>query len=275
MSIVDEPCENGYDSNGISMITLSDFKFGVFPPTAQAVAGGCEVLRNVEYQKTHALIFIEKIKLCRIMQYSGLSNDITDLIRGSDGPDSRLYSASKSNTGELEHLKRWSSRLPTSVRHQYPLKLSLSQWEKSIYLHRTWLRLLSLGLVHMAHREQSQLMEDGVMDTPGLHGHCDVMNQVVLDISNIFEEVHSLGLSSSLPHPAVALLLLVLAFHQRAVDTGTPSAQMSSSLKLHHSWNVLNEIRERSDLARHVTELLAEKPATDIWERLSSALLPS
>lgn len=52
MSIVDEPCENGYDNNGIFMTTLSGLKFGVLPPTAQAVAGGCEVLRNVEYQKT-------------------------------------------------------------------------------------------------------------------------------------------------------------------------------------------------------------------------------
>ncbi|KAL4897845.1 hypothetical protein BDV59DRAFT_190652 [Aspergillus ambiguus] len=271
MSIANDVPENGPDSTAISMVTLNDFRFGVFPPAARAVAGDCEVLRSVECQKTQALLFIEKTRLCCVSQFSTLSNQVKDLFHGSTVPDSRVCQPALSNT--TVRLNEWTSRLPTAVRYQYPLKLSLSPWEKSIYLHRTWLRLLFIGLAYVAHREQSQMSGDALLEPAFLEGQLETSSRYLLDISNIFEEVHSLGLSSNLPSPAVALLLLVLTLHRRAVDTGTPATQTTASLKLRQCWNILNEMREPSEIAKVVTEILTENPAADIWEKLSSELL--
>lgn len=99
------------------------------------------------------------------------------------------------------------------------------------------------------------------------------MNQRLLDMTDPCVEIDSLGLSSQLPSPSTALLILLLTFHRRKIDTGTPQTQAMSARKLHQCWNVLHQQCETSELASRMISLVNEDGCTVAWERLSSAFL--
>lgn len=257
------------------IVTLNDFQFGVYSPEARAIVDDCEVLRTIEYQKSQALVFIEKTKLCRLAQFSRVSNQVSKLVHGTDSPETKVSSKRNSlHPDEAGDLHRWLSQLPSNARHQYPLALTPTEWERSIHLHRTWLRLLYLGSAYAACCDEFRAAGNPFLD-PMMCPRSEPMNQYLLDITDLFDEIDSLGLTKHLPSPSTALLILVLTFHWRLVDTGTPLEQAASARTLHKCWNMMHKLQETSKLGVRMIALVRDTVCTDIWERLSSKLLSS
>lgn len=276
--------EEASDNNG--MVTLDHFRFGVFSPEARrVVADDCEVLRIVEYQKAQALVFIEKTRLCRLSQFSSFSSEVARLVLGRAIPDTKVCtkddddndsSLQISPSKEKDELQEWLEQLPSAVRHQYPVVLTPTTWQRSIYLHRIWLKLLYIGSSYYAvncngsHnlnlRRGSSLTSSGSRDR-------DLLTSYLCEVTELVDEVETLDLAQNLPTPATALLVLVLAFHRREIDVGTPSTQSTSARKLHRCWNVIRKLSETSELAKSVVALAGRDDGADLWERLSSTLL--
>ena len=272
------------DHSDITMVTLNDFNLDIFSPEAQEVAGQCDVLRSVDAQKTQAIVFIEKTRLCRLAPFSRVPDSIGRVMQGTDsmwaGSDKDGCSANDGDGSEEADrpdenvcLRRWRDRLPSAARHHYPLALVPTDWERSIYLHRTWLQLLFLGLACTATRSES-LAEESPGDTP-LWSSYGEFDRHLAELTDLFDEIDSLALTEKMPAPVAALLILVMAYHRRPVDTGTPSAQKASARALHRSWNMIRGIGETSDLARQAIVRLDNGAGVDLWERLASALLPT
>lgn len=272
MMTIESEQGNG-DSSGTTMIALDDFKFGVFSPEARAVVKDCDVLRVVECQMAQAFIFIEKTRICRMSQFSSFSSHVCRVLHGIEGRgiEGRAEKVI-GNPDKAESLHLLLCQLPSIVEHQYPVALNPTQWDRSIYLHRAWLRLLHLGSAYADLRDELQLAGEVFVD-PKLNGHSSLMSQCLLDMTDVFEEVNSLNLSSQLPSPSTVLLVLVLTFHRREVNTGMQHTQALSARKLHICWSVMDQLREASEQANHVISLVNEGGSSDLWERLSSALL--
>lgn len=269
MMHIQESCEDSHLFD-TTMITLNDFQFGVFSPEARAVVDDCDVLRMIEYQKTQALVFIEKSRLCQLSQFSRLSNQVRDLVCGTSRSDRSKGGAPQPD--EAEGLHRWLLELPSAVRHQYPLVLTPTEWERSIYLHRAWLQLLYLGLEYATCCDESRTAGD-ISTNPAIYHRPERTIQCLLDITDIFDEIDSLGLSEHLPCPSTALLILVLTYHRRPLDTGTPRAQATSARTLRKCWNMIHKLEETSELAGRMISVVRDDMCIDVWEWLSSGLL--
>ncbi|KAF9886172.1 hypothetical protein FE257_011997 [Aspergillus nanangensis] len=281
MSIQDEAHDAGFSK--VDMVTLDDFQFGVHPREVRAVAGNCDVLSSVEHQKTQALVFIEKTNLCRLSEFSRLSNWVHEMVVNSNDDDhtpaTSQHHPSHSQKffnqipATSEELQLWYTRLHPAVHHRFPTRTTLSPWDRSIYLHRTWLRLLYLSMAYMVHYEESLAVADVLVDPLLSAGQFEITRHYLSEISGIFEEVYSLDLARYLPGPCATLLILVLTFHWRVVNQGSPNVQRKSSLRFHQCWGILTQLQVASELARNVVSAPGDDPSGDIWERLSYQLL--
>ncbi|KAL2812764.1 hypothetical protein BJX63DRAFT_421631 [Aspergillus granulosus] len=203
----------------VGVIKLNNFHFEVISADVCAMVDNCAVLSSLEHQTTHAT-FVKKTKLCRLSQFSEFA------------------------TSELQF---WERHLPPAAQHNFPVYLDPTAWEKSIHLHRTWLRLLYLGTSYAAVMEEMR----------------EVGDPVLLPFS--------LGLSEFLPGPAVALLVLAFTYQRRVLarqTSGTPK----SALKLHQCWNIMSRLQDTSMLAKRMQASLANTAISDQWERLSLGL---
>ncbi|PLB50094.1 hypothetical protein P170DRAFT_473670 [Aspergillus steynii IBT 23096] len=264
MSIEDR--EDGALSD-ITMVTLKDFNFGVFSREARSVVNDeSDVLRSTEYQRTQAIVFIEKTRLCRVSQFSRISNHISRMVFGTETHESTSLERSPPDPNEAEHLDlhRWLSQLSAAGRYHYPLMLMPSEWDRSIYLHRTWVRLLYLGSAYAACGDGRDGLGNASIDsiTPRSEHSC----QYVLDMTDIFDEVQSLGLSDNLPSPCMALLILSFSFHRRSVELETPSARTVGARALHKCWNGIRQLQETSVLGRRMVLLVEDNVRADIWD---------
>ncbi|THC97908.1 hypothetical protein EYZ11_002606 [Aspergillus tanneri] len=132
-----------------TMINLDDFQFSVSSPEARAVVDYCEVICTIEYQVIQAQVFIEKTRLCQLSQFSRVSSQVSNLVHETNGPDDKVSSTNPiPHPDEAEKLQKWQLQLPSAAQLQYPAVMTPTEWERSIYLHRTWLRLLYLGSVY-------------------------------------------------------------------------------------------------------------------------------
>ncbi|KAJ5753600.1 uncharacterized protein N7511_007753, partial [Penicillium nucicola] len=257
----------------VSMIALSDFEIMLFPPELRAVVDDCEVLRNVDYQKTYAQVFIEKARLCQLSRFSSILNRVQRLVRGEDKADSELYLGAKSTQVEVEDLQRWQSRLPDTVKTQCPASLAPTDCERSIYLHQTWLQLLYLGSLYGACCNDLEIL-DKDHAVFGQISRSLVAEKCLLDITDVLDEVDSLELSEQLPCPTSALLIFVLAYHRQPDIARTPENTRFSIRSLHKCWKVLRKLKESSDLAAHMTAAVEHAVCDDLWLSISDISLP-
>ncbi|KAL2834570.1 fungal-specific transcription factor domain-containing protein [Aspergillus pseudoustus] len=257
----------------VGMIELSDFPLEVISADVRAVVDDCEVLSSLEHQTTHAIFFVEKTKLCRLSQFSAFATSVKGLLFERDNPETRVCPKLWDffATRNLEELQFWERHLPPAAQHSFPVSLDPTAWEKSLYLHRTWLRLLYLGTSYAAMMEEMREMSDPVL-FPFVGDYSNMLERYLVGITDLFEEIYSLDLSKFLPGPAVALLVLALTYHRRLLarqEGQTPR----SALKLHQCWNIVHRLRDTSGLAKGMQAALANVDVSDPWERLALGLL--
>lgn len=251
------------------MITLDDFQLRIFPSEIRAVADNCEALCNIEYQKTQALVFIEKTKLCRLSRFSRISNRVRKLMHGEDRPDAELYSKKPPVPKEIEDIRQWLFQLPAATIHQCPREIIPTECERSIYLHQTWLRLLYLGSTYAACCDGFQATDDPLADS--MTGPwSELAEQCLLDATDLFDEIDSLGLSEQLPCPSSALLALVLTYYRRSLRTDMQGEKPVNARSLHRCWNVTQKLKDTCELACHMIDAVEGAACADMWERLSS-----
>jgi hypothetical protein len=257
----------------VAMIDLNDFYLAVLPSEVRAIVDDCEVLSSIEHQTAHAIFFVEKTKLCRLSQFSAFSSSVKSLLFEHDNPKTRVcpklwdFFAARN----LEELQFWERHLPSAAQHSFPASLDPMPWEKSMYLHRTWLRLLYMGTSYAAVMEEMRDMGDPVL-FPFAGDYSSMLERYLVSITDLFEEIYSLDLSTFLPGPAVALLVLALTYHRRLVDRQGGETPRSA-LKLHQCWNIMQRLRDTSVLAKGMQASLASAAIQDPWERLSMGLL--
>ncbi|KAL2788611.1 fungal-specific transcription factor domain-containing protein [Aspergillus keveii] len=257
----------------VGMIELSDFHLTVIPSEVRAIVDDCEALASIENQTAHAIFFVEKTKLCRLSQFSAFSSCVKSLLFEHDNPETRVCPKLWDffATRNLEELQFWERHLPSAAQHSFPVSLNPTAWEKSMYLHRTWLRLLYLGTSYAAVMEEMRDMGDPVL-FPFVGDYSSMLERYLVSITDLFEEIYSLDLSMFLPGPAVALLVLALAYHRRLVDRQGGKTPRSA-LKLHQCWNIMQRLQDTSVLAKGMQASLASAAIQDPWERLSMGLL--
>ncbi|KAI9372228.1 hypothetical protein BJX61DRAFT_553085 [Aspergillus egyptiacus] len=258
----------------VAIVTLADFPLEILPPEIRAVVDDCEVLRSLEQQTVHAQLFVEKTKLCCLTQFSSFSNGVKNLVLASDQPATsrrspRLgYFLAKRS---LEELEGWYHELPSTVHHSVPVSLTLTPWERSIYLHRAWLKLLYVGTSYAITEQQVREMNHP-RSLSFTRGYSLVLEQSLIEATDIFEEVYSLDLSGFLPAPATALLVVVLIYHRRLSQTPTAHGR-KSALKLHQCWNIMHQLHDASALAKEMDGLLTDGSLEDRWDWLDASLL--
>ncbi|KAL2826264.1 fungal-specific transcription factor domain-containing protein [Aspergillus cavernicola] len=266
---------HGSDGPEADMIETGDFHVEILAPELRAVVDNVEILGNLEQQTVQALMFVEKTKLCRLTQFSSFSTRVKNLIFAPDTPGTRVCPKlwDLFATRSLEDLQNWYRQLSPTVQHTFPVSLNPTPWEKSIYLHSTWLKLLYLGTSYAAVQEEMRETGDPVV-YPFVADYSGMLETYLISITELFEEVYSLDLSSFLPSPAVALLVLALTYHRRILERHG-SEIPRSALKLHQCWNIMNRLRDSSVLAGGMQALLTDTASTGPWGRLSSGLLTS
>lgn len=256
------------------MVTLNDFEFGVYAPEACTIVDDCDVLHTVELQKTQALLFVGKTKICRLSQFSRVANRVSRLVCETDRPETGGCSQKRgTNADETEELCRWLLELPAAACHQYPLELTQTEWDRSAYLHRAWLRLLYFGSMYAACCDQFQAANDHPT-RPLTCPESRQADQCLLDITDVFDEVDSLGLLAHLPSPATALLVLALVYHKKPLSTAISLDQAKRARTLHRCWNMIHKLEETSRLAGRMIAVFKESVRDDMWENLSLGLLP-
>jgi hypothetical protein len=203
----------------VGMIDLGDFRLAVMPREVRAIVDDCEVLSSIEHQTAHAIFFVEKTKLCPLSQFSAFSSSVKSLLFEHDNPETRVCPKLWDffATRNLVELQFWERHLSSAAQHSFPVSLDPTAWEKSMYLHRTWLRLLYLGTSYAAVMEEMRDMGDPVL-FPFVGDYSSMLERYLVGITDLFEEIYSLHLLMFLPGPAVALLVLALTYHRRLVD---------------------------------------------------------
>lgn len=255
----------------VPMITMGDFPLEVMAPEIRGVVDDCEVLRCPEKQTIQALLFIEKTKLCRLSQFSSFSNAVRNSILAPDDAAARVCPKlpglfAKRN---LDELGAWYKCLSSTVRHSVPVSLIPTVWERSLYLHRTWLKLLYVGSSYAAVQRDIEQINDTLI-FPFMTSYSTTLERYLVDITDLFEEIYSLDLSCFLPAPAVALVALALAYHRQSLEMRAGESQ-KSSIKLHQCWNIMRQLRDVSLLAMGMDVLLTGSASEYHWERLTTS----
>lgn len=257
----------------LGMITLCDFQFEILPPDVRAVADDCEVLRSLDKQTIQAILFVEKTKLCCLSQFSSFSNSVKNLLLTPDKPSIHVCPKPGDIFGKrsLEELEDWYDQLPYAAQHSFPITLAPTPWERSIYLHRAWLKLLYLGTSYATLWEDMRGIPDSV-DPRFMSEYLARLHKYLAEVTDLFEEIYSLEIAELLPGPAVALLVLALAYNRQLRDSDTLKAR-KGALKVHQCWNIMRQLRGVSVLARGMDCLLNDRASDDQWHRLNSFLL--
>lgn len=68
------------ETDSPSMVTLDDFELATPSPEVQTIFGKSEFVCSLEYQKSQALLFVEKTKLCHIFQLSSLTASLSSIV---------------------------------------------------------------------------------------------------------------------------------------------------------------------------------------------------
>ncbi|KAK4869532.1 hypothetical protein LT330_005914 [Penicillium expansum] len=257
----------------IPMITLNDFQLHVFPPEMRAVVDDCEVLRDVEYQKTQAVVFIEKTKLCQLSRFSSILNRVQKVVCGEAIGNGDINLKLRSTQEEIEKHRRWQLQLPVSASHQCPMDLVPTDCERSIYLHQSWLRLLYLGSLYAACCDDGENPGDN-LTAPGQDSRSALVDKCLLDITDVFDEIDSLELSEQLPCPTSALLILALAYHKQPCHASIERNTRQSSRSLHKCWKVMRKLKETSHLAACMTTSVEDTICDKLWESISTINSP-
>lgn len=257
----------------LRMITLCDFQIEILAPEVRAVVDDCEVLRSLEKQTIHAILFVEKTKLCCVSQFSSFSNRVKNLLLTPDKPRIEVCPTPGDQFGKrsLEELEDLYAQLPYAAQHSFPISLAPTPWERSIYLHRAWLRLLHLGTSYAALWEDIRGMPDSI-NSGFMSQYLKTLDKYLVEVTDLFEEVYSLDIAGFLPGPAVALLVLALAYNRRLRDCDKFKTR-KGALKVHQCWNIMRQLRSVSVLARGMDGLLNDTASDHQWHRLASFLL--
>lgn len=253
----------------VSMITLSDFQIHVFAPEIRKVVDDCEVLRDVEYQTSQAVVFIEKTRLCLSSRFSTTLNRVQRLVCGEANSDAFTHMNRLTSHDEIEELRRWQFHLPSPAVHKCPTYLIPTDCERSIYLHQSWLRLLYLGALYAAccHELQGMSGDHAVLERNSRYG---LAEKCLLDVTDVLDEIDSLELSEQLPCPTSALIILALAYHKRCARIPSQGGVQSSPRPLHKCWKVLRRLKETSDLAARMTTSVEDESCDQIWASILS-----
>ncbi|KAJ5515021.1 hypothetical protein N7463_004573 [Penicillium fimorum] len=257
----------------ISMITLSDFQLHIFPPELRAVVDDCEVLRDIEYQKTQAVVFIEKTKLCQLSRFSSILNRVQKIVCGEDIGNGQAHSKPRSTQGEIEEHRRWQLQLPVSANHHCPMDLVPTDCERSIYLHQSWLRLFYLGSLYAACCHETEAL-GGDLAVPRHDSRSALAEKCLLDITDVFDEIDCLELSEQLPCPTSALLIFALAYHRQPCHTSAQIGTLQGSRSLHKCWKTLCKLKESSCLAARMATAVEGASCDELWESISAIYLP-
>ncbi|KAJ5685519.1 hypothetical protein N7536_008138 [Penicillium majusculum] len=257
----------------IPMITLNDFQLHVFPPEMRAVVDDCEVLRDIEYQKTQAVVFIEKTKLCQLSRFSSILNRVQKVVCGEEIANDDAHLKPRSTQDEIEKYRRWQLQLPVSASHQCPMDLLPTDCERSIYLHQSWLRLLYLGSLYAACCTDTEPSDDSLA-VSGHDSRSALVDKCLLDITDVFDEIDCLELSEQLPCPTSALLILVLGYHRQPFQASIEINARQSSRSLHKCWKILRKLKETSHLAARMSAAVEGTICDELWESISTIHLP-
>ena len=253
----------------VSMITLSDFQIHVFSPEIRTVVDDCEVLRDIEYQTSQAVVFIEKTRLCLSSRFSTTLNRVQRLVRGEGNSDPFTHVNRVTSQNEIEELRRWQFQLPSPAIHKCPASIISTDCERSIYLHQSWLRLLYLGALYAACCYELQGMGGDRALLERNSGYA-LADKCLLDVTDVLDEIDSLELSEQLPCPTSALIILALAYHKRHAQSPSQGGVQPSPRPLHKCWKVLQRLKETSDLAARMTTSVQDESCDEIWASILS-----
>ncbi|PLB46607.1 hypothetical protein P170DRAFT_477488 [Aspergillus steynii IBT 23096] len=105
------------EADSPSMVTLDDFELQIASREVRSIFGESEVACSLEYQKTQALLFIEKTKLCQIFQLSTLTGQLSGVVYGDNGIDLET----PSTLIDPDELSWWLAQRTPETTHRLPL----------------------------------------------------------------------------------------------------------------------------------------------------------
>ncbi|KAL1966999.1 hypothetical protein VTN77DRAFT_3523 [Rasamsonia byssochlamydoides] len=257
MRVKDDDCD-------VPMLTIDDFEFKSYSPEILSMLGDCELLRNVDYQRQLAMMFIEKAKLCLCVshvlsaQYSVLSH------RFGGTTETTMMLVPKKSSSETflvrrcdQELEDWEANLPAEIHYRPATSRDLTEAEESLHVHRALLRMIYLTTSSALHRPQ--VLPASPFPTVEAELQEISRNKVryaAVEITNIAQGLHQLNLTRYLPTAGVTVLLPAVIIHLLDIKSNDPSVRMVSLQRFYQCMRILQRLREIYASADFATSFL-------------------
>ncbi|OAT05341.1 FarB protein [Blastomyces gilchristii SLH14081] len=250
--------EDDYD---LDMVSLDDFELQPLPNHLRQMIGGSETLSNQSYQQVLALLFIEKVKLCRhlhqalALQYRTPVHDV-EMMRGS-----RMALIPKTEATDIaqiryhdEGLDKWFANTPKETRYSPQFACELSEAEEVLHLHRSMLKLLYLATRSTLHLPQIIRALPNKLQPSELHQESlEKVRCTAAEITAIAQDLHHLNLTRYLPSNGATPLLSAIAAHVIDLSSSGSAINLTSLNSLHQCLQTILRLREIYPVADSIT----------------------
>ncbi|KAK2806900.1 hypothetical protein FQN51_005700 [Onygenales sp. PD_10] len=258
----------------LPVANLNDFEFFEFPTHLRQIVGNCEVLSNPTYQRELALLYIEKVKLCRHLhhvlsvQYHTPQHDINVT------PTSRMELIPKREVAEISQVRHyddaldeWLASTPEETKYSPRLGSELSEVEEVLHIHRAMLKLTYLSTRSTLHLPQILRALPNKLP-PDLHlNSLKKVRQTAAEITDIAQDLHRLNLTRYLPAYGTTPLLSAVATHAIDITSHDPTIKINSLNRLHQCLQTLLRLKEIYSAADVITSAL-EKIMSEVGVQL-------
>ncbi|KAK2812398.1 hypothetical protein FQN50_001399 [Emmonsiellopsis sp. PD_5] len=258
----------------LPIANLNDFEFFEFPAHLRQIVGNCEVLSNPTYQREFALLYIEKVKLCRHLhhvlsvQYHTPQHDINVT------PTSRMELIPKREVAEISQVRhyddaldKWFANTPQETKYSPRFGSELSEGEEVLHTHRAMLKLTYLSTRSTLHLPQILRALPNKLP-PDLHlNSLKKVRQTAAEITDIAQDLHRLNLTRYLPAYGTTPLLSAVATHAIDITSHDPTIKLNSLNRLHQCLQTLLRLKEIYSAADVVTSAL-EKIMSEVGVQL-------
>lgn len=257
MRVKDDDCD-------VPMLTMDDFEYRPFSREVVSIVGDSEICQNSDYQRQLSVMFINKSKLCLIIsrvltaQYSVLGHKF-----GGTMETTMMLVPKKSAAETIEvrrcdkNLEDWQSSLPKEAQYSPCASFRLSEAEEVLHSHRALLRMVFLTTSSALHRPQVL----PAMPTPSMDAELQEMSRkkvrfAAVEITNIAQDLHTLGLTKYLPTTGVTVILPAVIIHLLDVKSSDVNVRMTSLRRFYQCMQILQRLREIYASADFATSFL-------------------
>ncbi|KAJ6145232.1 hypothetical protein N7470_009127 [Penicillium chermesinum] len=257
MRVKDDDCD-------VPMLTMDDFEFPTYSPEIVRMLGDSEILRNVNYQRQLAAMFIEKAKLCLCVshvlsaQYSVLSHKF-----GGSMETTMMLVPKKSTAESFEvrhcdqELEDWVANLPVETQYVPSGVSKLPEAQEVLHAHRALLKMVYLTTSSALHRPQVlPAMPYPTMDSELQDLSRKKVRAAAVEITDIAQDLHTLDLTRYYPTTGVTVLLPAVIIHLLDIKSSDPGVRTTSLQRFYQCMRILQRLREIYASADFATSFL-------------------